>query len=93
MRAILLSTLALGALTTAAAADEPLTLTDEQMDKVTAGAAGTIDTPGSPGTVFTGEPSVFPFGTDVVIEGQLGEGGNLYVPGAPLLIEPGLPAE
>ena len=38
MRAILLSTLALGALTTAALAEQPLTLTDEQMDAITAGA-------------------------------------------------------
>jgi hypothetical protein len=38
MRAILLSTLALGALTSAALAEQPLTLTGEQMDAVTAGA-------------------------------------------------------
>jgi hypothetical protein len=37
VRTLLLSTLALGALTTAALANEPMTLTDEQMDKVTAG--------------------------------------------------------
>ena len=39
MRAILLSTLALGALTSAALAGQPLTLTDKQMDMVTAGVA------------------------------------------------------
>ena len=37
MRAILLSALALGALTSAALAEQPLLLTDGQMDKVTAG--------------------------------------------------------
>jgi hypothetical protein len=46
MRAILFSTLALGALTSAALADEPLTLTDVQMDSVVAaGSPGNgIDT-------------------------------------------------
>jgi hypothetical protein len=40
MRMILLSALALGALTTAALAEQPLVLTDGQMDKITAGANG-----------------------------------------------------
>jgi len=35
MRAILLSTLALGALSSAALAEQPLTLSAEQMDKIT----------------------------------------------------------
>jgi hypothetical protein len=39
MRTILFSTFVLGALTTAVAA-EPVTLTDAQMDKVTAGTVG-----------------------------------------------------
>jgi hypothetical protein len=38
MRTFILSALALGALTTAAVAGEPITLTDNQMDKVTAGS-------------------------------------------------------
>ena len=38
MRQTLLSAVALGTLATAALAQEPVTLTDDQMDKVTAGA-------------------------------------------------------
>jgi hypothetical protein len=41
MRTLVLSVLSLGALTSAALAEQPLTLMDEQMDKVTAGAVDT----------------------------------------------------
>src|SRR4051812_37885874 len=60
MRAILLSTLALGAITTAALAEQPLTLSDDQMDKVTAGGGNAVVTPGTnkvvlhPGPALTG---------------------------------------
>ena len=42
MKTILLSALALGAMGTVAMAAEPLTLSDAQMDKVTAGAAWAV---------------------------------------------------
>jgi hypothetical protein len=42
MKTILLSALALGAMATVAMATEPLTLTDAQMDKVTAGVAWAV---------------------------------------------------
>src|SRR3954468_10015273 len=58
MRAMLLSTMVLGALTTAALADEPITLTPDQMDKVTAGAAqDPFFTRGSTGVVSPGTPA------------------------------------
>jgi hypothetical protein len=44
MRTLVLSVLSLGVLTSAALAEQPLTLTDEQMDKVTAGAVDTTRT-------------------------------------------------
>ena len=44
MKSILLSTLALGALTSAALAAGPVPLTDEQMDSVTAGKIETVVT-------------------------------------------------
>ena len=45
MRTVLLYALALCALTSAALAEAPLTLTDEQMDKVTAGHAKVVAPP------------------------------------------------
>jgi hypothetical protein len=94
MRVILLSTLALGVLTSAALAEQPLALSDSQMDKITAGGPpNVINTPGSPGTVYPGSPEVRLGTIDKPIKnGQPGQGGFIQTPGAGSIVTPGLPS-
>jgi hypothetical protein len=94
VRAILLSALALGALTSAALAEQPLTLSDDQMDKVTAGRdLDTLFVPGAPFTVFRGDPDAKCCGAfPAEVDGPPGQTGALFVAGAPSFLSPGNPA-
>ncbi len=93
MRTFLLSALALGAMTTAALAEGPLTLTPDQMDQVTAGAAREpFFTPGAPEIVSPGRPAgggaaeiARPHGDDS------GRPRVVFTPGAPFTVFPGPP--
>ncbi len=97
MRAFLLSTIALGAFTSAALAEQPITLSDGQMDQVTAGQAyvgpghppSNITPPlAAPGTLFPGDPEG---GGPATIEDS-GRLGTIQTPGAPGSVFPGRPS-
>ncbi len=94
MRAILLSALALGALTSAALAEQPLTLSDDQMDTVTAGRdLDSLYVRGAPDSVYRGNPDAKGGdGYRAQLLGPPGQTGDLYVAGAPSAIGPGGPS-
>jgi hypothetical protein len=100
MQVILLSSLALGILTSAALAEQPLALSYDQMDKIAAGKAefsstppSVVNTPGSSETVYPRSPEVRCCGIETAIKhDQLGHGGYIQTPGAASITTPGLPS-